>query len=360
MKTYIQYFNVEKMGRFPNGADALLTTRMGVFTKLASVKDARGGTIYVITGLGKPKRYYLWEAFTIEDISHDGEQYTVTGPGWVLLPPQALEGPEFDKFKAACANFVSFRAIDDQPYRDTLKKLADKFHVKDVNAACEKFCDELVKQMPKMGDAYYYRGTVRQRLKKADAAKEDFTKALQLGTNFPTETQEALAGQAAPAAKGGDKERVAQQVTAKGLYAQTGAKKPAGVSEVAWRAVLLRRGPDELRQRLLKAYDGRCAITNHDGEEALEVAFIEGDAAGGPAEPSNALLLRADVKTLFDLNQLRIHPRTRKVILAEPLQKTSYARLRARTLRLPEKKEERPSLEALQKRWDASGGDKGT
>jgi hypothetical protein len=37
---FLQYFNIEKMGRFPNGADALLTTRMGVFTKLASVQQA--------------------------------------------------------------------------------------------------------------------------------------------------------------------------------------------------------------------------------------------------------------------------------------------------------------------------------
>jgi hypothetical protein len=87
---YIQYFNVEKMGRLPNGADALNTTRMGVYTKNASVEKSKGGTVYVLTGLGKPKRYYLWEAFTVEDIEKDGTQYTVSGPGWVLMPPQVL------------------------------------------------------------------------------------------------------------------------------------------------------------------------------------------------------------------------------------------------------------------------------
>src|SRR5262249_36486608 len=136
MKNYIQYFNCEKMGRFPNGADALLTQRMGVFTKLPSVKETRGGTVYVLTGLGKPKRYYLWEAFTIDDVQFDGTQYTVSGPGWVLLPPQVLEGKDFDKFKASCANFVGFRAIDDLPYKDTLRRLADQFHLPAVNQAC--------------------------------------------------------------------------------------------------------------------------------------------------------------------------------------------------------------------------------
>jgi hypothetical protein len=61
----LQYFNVEKMGRLPNGTDALFTTRMGVFTKLAAAQETKGSQVFVITGLGKPKRYYLWETFTI-------------------------------------------------------------------------------------------------------------------------------------------------------------------------------------------------------------------------------------------------------------------------------------------------------
>src|SRR4051812_47553693 len=60
MNYYLQYFNVEKMGRFPNGAESLLTKRMGVYTKLATVQQARGSTVFVIAGFGKPKRYYLW------------------------------------------------------------------------------------------------------------------------------------------------------------------------------------------------------------------------------------------------------------------------------------------------------------
>jgi hypothetical protein len=186
VKTYLQYFNCEKMGRFPNGADALLTKRMGVFTKLPSVKDAKGGIVFVVTGLGKPKRYYLWESFTIEDVEHDGEQYTVSGPGWVLLPPAPLEGKDFDKFKAACANFIGFRAIDDLPYHKTLKKLADKHRRDDVNAACEEFCGTLIDTLPKNGDAYYYRGTVRKKLGKADARRKTSPRRWRWGRISPT------------------------------------------------------------------------------------------------------------------------------------------------------------------------------
>jgi hypothetical protein len=360
VKTYLQYFNVEKMGRFPNGAEALHTRRMGVFTKLPSVRESKGGTIYVIAGLGKPKRYYLWEAFTIEDIQQEGDQYTVSGPGWVLTPPPLLQGKEFDKFKAACANFISFRAIDDLPYHKKLRELADQFHQDKVNAACEDFCGDLIKELPKNGDAYYYRGTVRQALGKADAAKEDFTKALQLGTNFPQETQAALEGGAkAAAAKPSASQQLAKQVVAKGLFADKGVKKPAGVSEVVWRAVVQRRGPEEFRQKLLKAYGGRCAVTGYDGEPALEAAFLTGEDGTGAQDVTNGLLLRGDIRTLFDLNLLRIHPRTKKIFLADGLKKGYYAKLIARRLRLPQKKEEWPSLEGLEQRWQASGGGKG-
>ena len=59
-------------------------------------------------------------------------------------------------------------------------------------------------------------------------------------------------------------------------------------------------------------------------------------------------------RTLFDLNLLRIHPKTRKVFLAEPVQSGPYARLWARPVRLPDEKEDAPGYAALLKRWDAS------
>jgi len=89
------------------------------------VQQAQGGTVYVISGFGKPKKYVLWEAFTIEEITKQDDQFVVSGPGRVLLPPAELTGKDFEKFKAACANFIGFRKIDDQTYTATLKKLAE-------------------------------------------------------------------------------------------------------------------------------------------------------------------------------------------------------------------------------------------
>ena len=351
---FLQYFNIEKMGRFPNGADALLTTRMGVFSKLAAVQQAQGGTVYVISGYGKPKKYVLWEAFTIEEVTKQDDQFVVSGPGKVL-PPAELSGKEFEKFKTACANFVGFRKIDDQKYTGTLKKLADANAKAKLAPACEKFCTELIKAFPKMGDAYYYRGHARQHLGDAAGAKADYEQALKLGTNFVAEakagisnpTTSASGGHKPPESSHASGSSIASQVVSKGVFA---GKAPAGVSVGAWQGVLSRRGPEDFRLTMLAAYGGKCAVSGTDAADALEVALIDPD---GPNEPKNALLLRADLRTLFDLNLLRVHPKMRKVFLAAAVQNGAYARLWARALRLPESKDAAPSFAALEKRWTA-------
>lgn len=346
---FVQYFNIEKMGRFPNGADALLTTHMGVYSKLAAVQHAKGGTVYVISGYGKPKKYVLWEAFTIEDVVKQDDQFVASGPGKVLLPPAELSGKEFDTFKSACANFVGFRKIDDQKYTATLKQLAEASTGAKLSHSCVAFCDELIKAFPKMGDAHYYRGHTKHHLGDPTGAKPDLEQALKLGTNFPDETTALLTAGTQPATTGSA--NIAAQVVSKGVFA---AKPPAGVSEVAWRGVLQRRGAEDFRQKVLAAYGGKCAVSGADAEAALEVALIDPE---GPNELKNALLLRADLRTLFDLNLLRIHPKTRKVFLASAVQNGAYARLWARTLRPPESRTggtAKPDFAALEKRWSAA------
>jgi hypothetical protein len=171
-----------------------------------------------------------------------------------------------------------------------------------------------------------------------------------------------LAGPAVPkktpaAARSSAKDPLSKQIVTKGVFAQKGVKKPAGVPDEVWHAILHRRGAEELRQKLLAAYGGRCAITGSDGEPALEAARIDREA--GEQDLTNSLLLRGDVRTLYDLNLIRIHPRTKKIFVSAPLKKSSYAKLIARQLRLPPKKEDRPSAEALTRRWEASGGEAG-
>jgi len=126
----------------------------------------------------------------------------------------------------------------------------------------------------------------------------------------------------------------------------------AGTPEKVLRAIYERRGQPEFRQRLLKAYDGRCCITGCDAEQALEAAHIVSYAETGSQKIENGLLLRADVHTLFDLDLVTVNPNTLRVVLARPLRGTGYADLDGRRIRQPKSREDSPRR-ALMQRWKA-------
>jgi hypothetical protein len=111
--------------------------------------------------------------------------------------------------------------------------------------------------------------------------------------------------------------------------------------------IIHRRGQPALRQRLLEAYEGSCAITGFSAAEALEVALVVPWRGPSTHHPSNALLLRADIHTLFDLGRLAIDTRSMTVVVADELMQTSYRILSGRPLRAPEDEALRPSPDAL-------------
>lgn len=111
--------------------------------------------------------------------------------------------------------------------------------------------------------------------------------------------------------------------------------------------ILRRRGHPAFRQELLAAYEQRCAITNFNALDALEAAYIVPYRGKFTHHPSNGLLLRADLHTLFDLGKMAIDTRTMSLILADELAETSYRILQGRPLRYPKNQEQRPSTEAL-------------
>ena len=121
MSFYLQYHNCDKEGFKYLFSD---DDRFGIYTRLAHVRKAQG-TVFLIVGVGKPRQYFLWETFEIDNVEDqvDGS-FHAEGFGFRLCPPQRLEGADFDAFKNSCANFVGFRKIDDLPYCTTLKKLA--------------------------------------------------------------------------------------------------------------------------------------------------------------------------------------------------------------------------------------------
>lgn len=127
-----------------------------------------------------------------------------------------------------------------------------------------------------------------------------------------------------------------------------------GKREKLYRLIVARRGQKKFRNSLLKAYKNTCAVTGCQFEEILEAAHIVPYSESGEVLSivSNGILLRADLHTLFDLNLLKIHPKTLRVEL-DPLlaQDSSYSVFRDRKISFPNKKEERPKQEYLSKKY---------
>ena len=74
-------------------------------------------------------------------------------------------------------------------------------------------------------------------------------------------------------------------------------------------SVRARPGQARFRNEILKVF-GRCVVTGCTTREVLEAAHIVPHANGDENNqscPSNGILLRADVHTLFDLNLLRVY-----------------------------------------------------
>lgn len=113
-------------------------------------------------------------------------------------------------------------------------------------------------------------------------------------------------------------------------------------------SIVQRQGQPKFRRDLLEAYNGRCAITGCDAEQALEAAHIIPYLGPDTNHPSNGLLLRADIHTLFDLYLVTVDPETMKVRIDPSLAKTCYGELDGRHLQLPNYDPFQPNKQALE------------
>ena len=102
------------------------------------------------------------------------------------------------------------------------------------------------------------------------------------------------------------------------------------------REIVQRRGQPEFRNKLVAAYDGRCAVTGCDAVSALEAAHITPYLGPESNHVTNGLLLRADIHTLLDLNLIGIDPESLQVVLAEQLRETCYEEMNGQELNVPD------------------------
>jgi hypothetical protein len=122
--------------------------------------------------------------------------------------------------------------------------------------------------------------------------------------------------------------------------------------DVQRRAIKVRRGQAQFREKLLAAYGRTCAITGCKIVELLEAAHIRPHADEPNYSVTNGLLLRADVHTLYDLDLLSVDTRLR-IRLAPALLHSEYKNFDGRDLRQPSYPSEMPNLDAVDRRYRA-------
>jgi hypothetical protein len=119
------------------------------------------------------------------------------------------------------------------------------------------------------------------------------------------------------------------------------------------RAIQVRRGQRDFRDRLLSAWKRRCIITECRIEALLEAAHITPHSVEPNYKTCNGLLLRADVHTLYDLNLLSIDEYLR-VHLAPPIAYSEYRQWDGKKIdRRPDQGADAPAVEALRLRHEA-------
>lgn len=91
-----------------------------------------------------------------------------------------------------------------------------------------------------------------------------------------------------------------------------------------------RRGQSAFRANLIAAFQGKCAVTGCDAVDALEAAHIDPYSVSHSNEPSNGLLLRSDIHTLFDLDLIGVNRTLRKHIPKPGVQRNRRLRLTRR------------------------------
>lgn len=112
-------------------------------------------------------------------------------------------------------------------------------------------------------------------------------------------------------------------------------------------AIVRRRGQPQFRQILLDAYEHKCAVTKINTKEVLEAAHIMAYKGPETNHPTNGLLLRSDIHTLFDLGHVAINPSDMRVLISDTLKDSHYEELLDKQILLPKDISLHPNMEAL-------------
>jgi hypothetical protein len=116
-------------------------------------------------------------------------------------------------------------------------------------------------------------------------------------------------------------------------------------------SILARQGQGKFRRDLVKAYQGRCAISGESTLEVLDAAHIQPYRGQKSNTVNNGILIRTDLHNLFDFNLLAIDPDNFKVRIHSEIQSEFYRSIEGIKLSLPLESSQEPSKEFLSIRW---------
>lgn len=116
------------------------------------------------------------------------------------------------------------------------------------------------------------------------------------------------------------------------------------------KTIVQRRGQKKFRNELLRIYNNTCVVTECNIPDVLEACHITPYLGEKSNHPSNGLLLRADIHTLWDLGMIAINPLDMKVNIKHSILGSAYDKFHSKKVNFSE--EEKPSIEALNEQWN--------
>jgi putative restriction endonuclease len=115
--------------------------------------------------------------------------------------------------------------------------------------------------------------------------------------------------------------------------------------------MLPRLGQGAFRIIVADAYERRCALSSSRVLHVLESAHIKPYASSGTHSPTNGILLREDIHTLFDLGYLTVTPEYKVEVSGKIKEEfdngVEYCKMHGTEIHLPRIEQFRPSQEAL-------------
>lgn len=147
----------------PESGDFAGVSPCGFGTSNRAIQPALGSKVFLIAAFGSdPRRHYLWEVMTVGHVSPAAAGgFRVTGSGYMLNPPQRLQGTDFDEFLRARAQLPELSDLEQLPFSKTLLALASRYRRPGVvDSETRAFCDEICASAPDNPDLFMFRSRV--------------------------------------------------------------------------------------------------------------------------------------------------------------------------------------------------------